>query len=259
LKTLLQIKIVSLFLQNMNMRAFLFLTFFLSFALASVGQENDFVASAYKNLKEKNYQAAIDNFSQALKQQPSDTAALIGIIRAYTVTENYKEAQQVIEDGIKLFPDIPDFFMRRGILNTIMGQQRRAISDFNKALELSSKQQSVNIYVNRGISYMRDEDFDRAIDDFNEALRINPRSSSALSYRGFLSYRLGRFAESIEDYNKALDLDPESAMNYYNRGMAHFRSGDKERACSDFHQSCSRGNMHACRMIMAECEGVKRE
>ncbi len=243
----------------MNMRASLLFILFLSFAIVSVGQDNGFVASAYKNLEEKNYQAAIDDFSQALKQQPSDTATLIGIIRAYTFTDNNKEAQRIIDDAVKQYPNIPDFYVRRGILNNITGQQRRAISDFNKALELSSKEQSVNVYVNRGISYMRDEDFDRAIDDFNEALRINPRSSSALSYRGFLSYRLGRFAESIEDYDKALDLDPESAMNYYNRGMAHFRSGNKERACSDFHQSCSRGNMHACRMIMAECEGVKRE
>lgn len=237
----------------------LFIIFFGLLAVRSVGQVSELVASAYVKLEAKDYPGSITDFSEALKQQPSDTSALIGIIRAYTMSENHKEAQRIVDNAIKQYPNLPDFYLRRGILNNLRGQQRKAIPDFDKALELATGNKMVPIYVNRGISYLRDENLERALEDFNNALEINPRNASALNYKAFVNYKLNNFAESIEDYNKAIDIDSNNAMSYYNRGMAHLRSGNKAKACGDFHQSCSRGNMNACRMIMAECEGVRQE
>lgn len=242
------------------MRVLVMVLVSLSLFVARVnGQVSDLVASGYQKLEAKDYNASIADFSQALREQPSDTSALIGIIRAYTVTENYKEAQRVVDNAVKQYPNLPDFYMRRGILNNIRGQHRRAIPDFDKALELATGSKQIAILVNRGVSYMRDDNYERAMQDFNEALEINPRNASALSYKAFINYRQNNFAEAIEIYNKALDVDPENAMSYYNRGMSYLRSGNKPKACSDFHQSCSRGNVNACRMIMAECGGVRQE
>jgi len=239
--------------------AFLFLLLTVMIAAKTAGQVSDLVASAFQKLDAKDYSGAIIDFNQALAQQPGDTAALIGVIRAYTASENYKDAQKVVDDAIKQHPNIADFYIRRGVLNNVSGQYRKAIPDFDKALELAPESKMVTIYVNRGISFLRDENFDKALEDFNEALRINPRNGSALNYKAFLNYKLNNFGEAIEDFNKAIDIDPDNAMSYYNRGMAYFRSGNKGKACSDFHQSCSKGNKNACRMIMAECEGVRKE
>lgn len=229
------------------------------FATRAFGQVSELVVSAYQKMEAKDYSASIADFSQALKQQPSDTSALIGIIRVYTMTENYKDAQRIVDDAIKQYPNLPDFYLRRGILNNIRGQHRKAIPDFDKALGLASGSKLISIYVNRGVSFMRDNDYDRAMQDFNDALEINPRNASALSYKAFVNYRQNNFMEAIDGYNKAIDIDPSNAMSYYNRGMAYLRSGNRAKACGDFHQSCSRGNVNACRMIMAECEGVRQE
>ena len=218
-------------------------------------QSSGLIASGYQNLETKNFSAAINDFSQVLRENPRDTAALSGVIRAYILTENFKEAQRYIDIAIRDYPNNPEFYMRRGILNNLRGQPRKAIADFDKALEVGSGQIAVSVYINRGAAHLKDENFNSAIDDFTEALNINPRSISALNYRAFISYRQGNFSDAIEDYDKSLDLDPENAMGYYNRGMAHLRSGNKAKACADFHASCSRGNMNACRMIMAECGG----
>jgi tetratricopeptide (TPR) repeat protein len=212
---------------------------------------------AYQKLDARDLNAAISLFSQVLREEPRDTSALSGIIRAHLLSENLKEAQRYIDTGIKEHPNNPEFYLRRGILNNLRGQYKRAVVDFDRAINLSTGRINIQIYINRGVSNMQDEDYNSAVVDFTDALNINPRNISALNYRAFANYRLGNFKESISDYNKSLDLNPENAMSYYNRGMAYLRSGDKINACSDFHQACSRGNVNACRMIMTECSGTK--
>jgi tetratricopeptide (TPR) repeat protein len=220
-------------------------------------QSSSLLAMGLEKLEARELNEAIDYFNQVLREDPADIGALSGIIKAHLLAENLKDAQRFIDNAIKAHPNNPEFYLSRGILNNLKEQYRRAIDDFNKALEFSTDNIDIQIYINRGVANMQDNNFPAAIDDFTEALMINPRSSTSLNYRAFASYRLGNFIESIEDYNKAIDLNPESAMSYYNRGMAHLRAGDKIKACSDFHQSCSRGNVNACRMIMSECSGVK--
>ena len=47
----------------------------------SVAQSDGLIASGYQNLESKNFSAAVNDFSMALKENPRDTAALSGIIR----------------------------------------------------------------------------------------------------------------------------------------------------------------------------------
>lgn len=210
-------------------------------------------------LESKEYAAAIEAFSLQLKQQPKDSVALSGIVRAYMFSDNYKEAQRYIEEGIRYYPSSSEFFYRRGLLNTLRGQFRKAITDFDKAYTLSSGSMRSQILINRGIAHMRDESPDKALSDFNEALTINPRNVNAYNHRGFLHHRQGNFPEAISDFSKAIDLDAENVLSYYNRGMAYLRSGDKAKACPDFHKACSKGNVNACKMIVGECSGGRME
>ncbi|PKP36449.1 MAG: hypothetical protein CVT98_07890 [Bacteroidetes bacterium HGW-Bacteroidetes-15] len=241
------------------MRAQFYISIVLLMLLSSsvLAQSSNLLAMGFEKLEARELNEAIGYFTQVLKENPSDSEALTGIIRSYLLAENLKEAQKYIDNALKAHPNNPDFHLRRGIFNNLKGQYRRAIDDFSKALELSTGTVDIQIYINRGVANMQDNNFPAAIDDFTEALMINPRSAAALNYRAFASYRMGNFAESVDDYNKAIDLNPENAMSYYNRGMAHLRAGDKIKACADFHQACSRGNVNACRMIMSECSGVK--
>lgn len=223
----------------------------------SQAQVSDLIAEGVKKLENRDFNESIKLLGQSLKQEPTNPEALSGIIRAYLLSDNLKDAQRYIDFAIKEHPSNPEFHLRKGILNNMRGQYRRAIEDFNKALELSGDNVDLQIYINRGVANMQDENYADAVTDFTEALMINPRNATSLNYRAFANYRMGNFNESISDFNKAIDLNPENAMSYYNRGMAHLRAGDRVSACADFHQSCSRGNVNACRMIVTECSGIK--
>ncbi|MFP4555750.1 MAG: tetratricopeptide repeat protein [Bacteroidales bacterium] len=240
------------------MKAFLHILISLLLLLPSTSTEaqtTNLISLGYQKLEARELDEAINYFSQALEESPSDTSALSGMIRAHLLAQNHKDAQKVVEDALEKHPNNAEFHLRKGIVNNLRGQYRRAIEDFNRALKLSDERFEHQIYVNRGISYMQDERYEDAIQDFSQALSINPRHSTSLSQRAFSHYRLGNYQEAIQDYNKTLDLKPESSMNFYNRGMAFLRSGNRAKACSDFHQACRLGNNNACRMIMTECEG----
>jgi tetratricopeptide (TPR) repeat protein len=243
----------------MKLRYSILLVLLILFGFSLQAQISEVIAQGFQKLEAKDYAGAAKLFDQALKEQPRDTSALSGIIRAYLLTENLKEAQRFIDFAIKEHPSNSEFYLRRGILNNMKGQFRRAIDDFDKAIDFikGNTDLKIQIHINRGVANIQDENYSQAYTDFSDALNINPRNPSALNYRAMASYRMGNFSESINDYNKAIDLNPESPMSYYNRGMSHFRSGDKSKACADFHQACSKGNVNACRMIMTECAGVK--
>ena len=92
-------------------------------------------------------------------------------------------------------------------------------------------------YINRGIAYYELGDNQRAIADFNEALRINPNDALAYYDRGIVRVRLGEFQGAIADYSEALRINPNSAAAYQNRGVARRESGDKPGAIQDFQKA----------------------
>ena len=214
-----------------------------------------FIDSGNQNLKNRNFKDAMTEFAKALKEQPTDTAALGGIIKASLLSDDLKEAQKHIDNAIKTYPTVAEFLFRRGILNNKKGEFDKAIEDFNNALMLNGTNSTkVQIYLNLGASQLKLESFDNALESYKKALDLSPRNPSIYNYKGYANYKLGNFSEAINDFNNAIDLDPNNAASYYNRGMAYLKTAEKSKACADFHKSCKLENINACKMIMTECK-----
>lgn len=233
---------------------YLFLTLIIAQGLLAQTSFQGFIDSGNQNLKNRNYKDAIDDFSKALKEQPNDTSAIGGVIKACLLGDELKEAQKHIDNAIKKYPDNAEFLFRRGILNNKKGQFDKASEDFTLALSMSSSNSlKVQIYLNLGATQLKLESFDLALDNYKQALELSPRNPSIYNYKGYANYKLNFYADAINDYNNAIDLEPNNAASYYNRGMAYIKSSEKSKACLDFHKSCSLGNINACKMIMSEC------
>ena len=217
---------------------------------------DELIASANQKLKDKNYKEAIDNFNRANSIQPEDRAALNGLIKAYTLSEDYKEAQKQLDIALKNHPNNPEFIFRQGILYNLKGIHDMAIEEFMKALELNpSSKLYLQIILNKASAEIKTEDYTSALNDYNKAIELDPRNANFYNYRGLVNFKLTYYLDAINDYNNALDLEPESALTYYNRGMTHLRLTEKQKACSDFHKACKMGNMTACKMIITVCGG----
>ncbi len=93
--------------------------------------------------------------------------------------------------------DLGHAHMKRGLYD-------RAISDFNKALEIDPEHAMA--YNNRGNAYSAKGFFDLAISDFNKAIEINPRYADAYNNRGHAYYNKRKYDKAWEDVHKTQDL-----------------------------------------------------
>lgn len=128
-------------------------------------------------------------------------------------------------------------------------------------------------YVDRGITFQRENNHDRAIADFTDALRLRPNDAKALAMRGASEFELQRRDAASTDFQAALAVDPNNAdaLNgagrlkmlskdfaqardlftraigndstdkaaplYANRGAAAYALGDRDQALADYGQA----------------------
>ena len=92
--------------------------------------------------------------------------------------------------------------------NPTMAEDKRNIElDPNNALA----------YRNRGNSYNELGQNERAIEDYDKAIELDPNVAAAYNRRGISYSELGQNERAIEDYDKAIALDSNLAGAYRNR------------------------------------------
>jgi tetratricopeptide (TPR) repeat protein len=81
-----------------------------------------------KAYKEKNYDEAIINFSNALNHKPDSYSALCYLGTSYIYKKDEKTAEQTLKDAIRLFPDEWNAYI-------ILGDLKRTKKDYLMAVE----------------------------------------------------------------------------------------------------------------------------
>lgn len=71
------------------------------------------------------------------------------------------------------------------------------------------------------------------LDEYDEAIRLDPQAN-AYNNRGVAYVRLEQYGQAIEDYDEAIRLDPQYAKAYGNRSDAHEKLGQQELADRDY-------------------------
>jgi tetratricopeptide (TPR) repeat protein len=112
------------------------------------------------------------------------------------------------------------------------GDFHEAIEFFTLAITAGdlSSQDLAHAYTNRGLAYAAIGDNDRAIQDFDEAIRLNPNDDWAYFNRGLTRFFLAMFQAAQEDFKKASELNttfPYYAIWLY---LARARAGQDGRA-----------------------------
>lgn len=122
-------------------------------------------------------------------------------------------------------------YFSRGVESSQKGDFRKAISDYNKAIDVNPE--FVVAYLNRGYSYSRMGELDKAIADYTRAIELNPRYAIAYHNRGFVYRKIGDYDRAILDFTKAIEIDPKYASAYYYRGQIYHYKKEYEMAWED--------------------------
>ena len=90
--------------------------------------------------------------------------------------------------------------------------------------------------VNRGIVFMRQENYERAMKDYDRALSLMPDMPEIKINLGAMLYHMGRFREAVEVLNAGVtttNTDARAAA-FYNRAISYERLGEVQRAYNDY-------------------------
>lgn len=126
-------------------------------------------------------------------------------------------------------------FHSRGDAYMDIGDIKRALEDYNKAIEIDPGY--AEAYNNRGNLYKQIGDLERAIADYNKVIAIDPRPADTYNNRGNVYMDLGDVQKALADYNKAIDLNSSLTGVYANRARAHKMLGNNEQALADYNKA----------------------
>lgn len=171
--------------------------------LVSCGNGSDLKIA--NNLFEKQeYEEAIKVYSEYIRLNPADIAALYNRGRAYEESEKY---------------DL-------------------AIADFESVLALDEDHVQANMSMAIDL-YFRQQDYSAAVKYLDHAVVRGKNNAKAYTLRGKVYHRLGTMDKALKDYNTAINVDPDYADAYYARGGYYLANHIKKKACADFQMAAS--------------------
>lgn len=216
-------------------------------------------------LQSRDYETALMNFIEILKQQPGrhDIRYKVGVV--FVLTGQLEMAQKqfalvlvqkpemleahealgMVHLEKKKYPLALEEFQivlqqdpRRtkarhllGIAYLEAGQTDRAIAELSRALALEPG--NVNSLTTLGQAYLQKKDFNRALVPLKKAQALDPQDAKVHRHLGMALAGLKRYPEALEAFMKAGD----EAQAYNNLGVYYFKDGQYEEAAKCFQRA----------------------
>lgn len=122
-------------------------------------------------------------------------------------------------------------YLNRGLAYKNMGQNDRALKEYNRAVELAPR--FPLCYINRAAVYYEAGKFDLALTDAAKAIELNPKATLGYYNHGNTLLKQGKNAEAMADFDKAVALDPKYGPAYNNRANVKLTLKDYDGAIAD--------------------------
>jgi serine/threonine protein kinase/Tfp pilus assembly protein PilF len=161
---------------------------------------------------------AVELLQQAIQAQPEFTPALHALARAQLALGEHHAASLHYEDLHELTGE-PRFLASVGYCNNLMGDHRKAIESYSRAIKGGYRNELV--LNNLGYSHQKQGNLPTARQQFEAALRINPDYRPSLQNRAFLEWdwamlRRTRVRENATtDIESAIRLAPETGKLHF--------------------------------------------
>ena len=159
----------------------------------------DFYNAGFWHLQRGDYDAAIESFTESLKQQPDYVYALLNRSSAWAKKGEYDKAIADCNEIIRLKPDFSSAWSYRGAAWYNKGEYDKAIEDLSRALFLEPN--DVNAWKVRGDAFLEKGEYDKSIADYKEARRLSPADEEIIQ-KQTIAMASKRSLEENTDINK---------------------------------------------------------
>jgi tetratricopeptide (TPR) repeat protein len=92
-------------------------------------------------------------------------------------------------------------------------------------------------WVEKGLVYYKQGEYDKTIEAFNKAIAIDPNNERAWFGKGQVFAKLGEYTKAIEAFNKAIALDPNNGYAWFGKGQVFAKLGEYNKAIEAFNRA----------------------
>jgi tetratricopeptide (TPR) repeat protein len=164
-----------------------------SFALGQSDRSDEFIKIGWENIKNEQYDLAIENFDKAISINSSSYEAWHG--KGYAI------------NGL----GGKDYYDKNYIEST--SHFNEAKECFEKAIQLNSSDHKAY----RDLAWTENmlNEFETALELVDKALEISPNDTEAIIVKGSIRYRESKYREAAELYHNATEMDPTNPDAWY--------------------------------------------
>lgn len=194
----------------------------------------------------KLYDAAIENYSQALQIHNSDANVYYKRGNVFYCLKDYSQAIADFTQAINVNPNFAKAYIKSGLARYQLADYYGAIEDYTQAIRINSY--DAVAFQNRGDIRSIIGDSQGAIEDYTQARKINPHllekrlETQKLEKQKIIpniednSHNSQRenHQRAIEIFTQVIEISPDDAVGYKKRGNARCDLGDYLQAIEDF-------------------------
>ena len=182
---------------------------------------------AVKRLNQKNYDGAVEDYTEALKVRPDWLWCLRGRMVAHEGRKDFLNALVDATRGIELAPKDPDSYKYRARVYWEQGDRDRAMADYQRAVDVAPGSPSARTemasmkgaLIHDKIVTLNDQangrckqkDWAGGIALYNKALLLDPGNESTLCNRAYALLHSNDAKEAETQFNAILKANPGSA------------------------------------------------
>lgn len=196
------------------------------------GDVAGYMISGQLNIEKGDTAAAVEDFSRAISVDRYFAPARAGRAYVYLLLENYKNAIPDLDEAIRLDPDVPSYYINRGLARYNTNNLRGTLDDFDRVIRLDPN--NILAWYNRGLIRSQVGDLNRAIEDFDKVIYLDPEHFTAIYNRALLKGETGDYKGGIADLNKIISEYPNFTPAMYQRSDFKKKAGDLKGADRDY-------------------------
>ncbi len=166
--------------------------------------------------------------------------------------KNYEEAIKLYTEGLKLRPNDIKSLYRRARSYEELKIYDKAVSDFNKILEIDKE--NVNALLSLSVNSLRNKDYISGESYSKKAIKLNPDLDQAHFLLGRSLQYQGLFNEAMKSFNTSISLNTNNSETYYHMGLIYLKLDDSNNACKNFKTSASLENTKAISLSKKYCD-----
>jgi len=168
--------------------------------------QSNFYEQGMKALDEKRYDAAVENFINAIAAEPKDYALFFNLALAYSLQGKDAAAVPEYKKALEMKPDLYQANLNLGISLLRLKQGAEAIPYLTNAVAEKPKEYRPNYYL--GAALLGAGDFAKAAQSFAAALELDAKSPDAELGLAHALAKQNRLADAAPHFQKAAQLNP---------------------------------------------------